>query len=133
MMHGLETIIKLNETKTITVTIGRNIGSSPMDAKQWWNFQHSIIKLAEIGKVNFAGSSNNGNESTIDVNKWSFRRWRRKSEEGGRWKGITEDNFNVVFSLVVGEIPRLKRKLTALKETHKQESIALTIGSTELI
>ena len=104
MMHGLETIIKLNETKTITVTIGRNIGSSPMDAKQWWNFQHSLLKVGEdLGKVYFAGSS-------------------MKNE------GITEDRFNVVFSLVAGEIPRLKRKLTALKKTYKQESIALTIG-----
>ena len=110
-MHGLETIIKQNETKTITVTIGRNIGSSPMDAKQWWNFQQSLLKICEIGNVYFAGSSDSG-------------KWRMKTED----EGTTEDSFNVVFSLVVGEIPRLKRQLTTLKQTYKQESIALTIG-----
>ena len=102
-MHDLQTIIKQNETKTITVTIGRNIGSSPMDSQKWWNFQQSLLKICEVGKVYFAGSS-------------------MKNE------GITEDRFNAVFSLVVGEIPRLKRKLTTLKKTYKQESIALTIG-----
>ena len=111
-MHDLQTIIKQNETKTITVTIGRNIGSSPMDSQKWCNFQQSILEMGEdLGNVYFAGSSDSG-------------KWRMKTED----EGTTEDSFNVVFSLVVGEIPRLKRQLTTLKQTYKQESIALTIG-----
>jgi len=120
IMHGLQTIIKRNETKTITVTIGRNIGSLPMDSKQWWNFQHSILKIGEnLGKVYFAGSSDNG-------------KWRMKMEDG-RWKGITEDNFNVVFSVVAGNISQVKDKLTKLKVEYEQEAIALTIGETVLL
>ena len=109
-MHGLQTIIKQNETKTITVTIGRNIGSSPMDSKKWWNFQHSTLKICEIGKVYFAGSSDNG-----------------------KWEGITEDNFNVVFSVVAGNIPQVKDELTKLKVEYEQDAIALTTGVTVLL
>ena len=118
-MHGLTTIVKQNETKTITVTIGRNIGSSPMDSQRWWNFQHRLLKIGEIGKVYFAGSSDSG--------KWEMEM------NDGRWQGITEDNFNVVFSVVAGNIPQVKDKLTKLKVEYEQDAIALTIGSTELI
>ena len=110
-MHSLEEIKAINKTKTATITIGRNVGRVPMNNKQWSFFQFDVRSIAEkLGTVYFAGGS-----------------------FAGSWKGVKEDNYTVVYSLVVGEIPRLKRKLTTLKRTYKQESIALTIGDTVLL
>ena len=110
-MHSLEEIKAINKTRTATITIGRNVGKYEWSDKLWNFFQCDLNSIAErYGTVYFAGGS-----------------------FAGSWKGVKEDNYTVIFSLVVGEIPRLKRKLTALKKTYKQESIALTIGDTVLL
>ena len=120
-MWDLKTIIKQNKQgfkavnvtvlRTATITIGRNISARPMTAGTWQTFRRSIINACHAyGEETFVESSGKG-----------------------KYKGIQEDNFTVVFSIDTLQISTLKSCLSGFCRYFSQECIALTIGETDLI
>ena len=116
-MYDLNTIKKINKNgfkgqyqspQTYTLTIGRNVNKTPLPNHKWEGFKSSINSFIE------------SHNSEIFVS----------SEGSGEWKGIKEENFTWVFSTKKYlDLDHLK----SLAKLFKQDAIALTRGSTQLI
>jgi len=103
--------------RTATITIGRNItGTDETRLRQltkhsWQMFKRSVRNIAE----------EYGTETFV------------KSSGKGKYKGVKEDNYTVVFSIDTANISELKSCLSGFCQYFNQECIALTIGNTNLI
>ena len=109
--------------RTVTVTIGRNIRKGrrgntiqelhgrSLTKHSWMMFKRSVRNIAE----------EYGSETFV------------KSSGKGKYKGVKEDNYTVVFSIDTAKISELKSCLSGFCQYFNQECIALTIGETDLI
>lgn len=97
---------------TVTVSIGRNIGTEPMSASDWANFQ-----LATRGWLVVT-------RSTIYVDG---------APSVGQWEGIAEESCTWVAELSDADVflPILRTGLGMTAANYGQEAIALTVGKTE--
>ena len=111
--------------RTATITIGRNItGTSRTFAKVDW--ETGLRQLTKHSWMMFKRSVRNiaeeyGTETFV------------KSSGKGKYNGIKEDNYTVVFSIDTANISELKSCLSGFCQYFNQECIALTIGETNLI
>tara|TARA_R110002096_G_scaffold268578_1_gene462454 strand:- start:105 stop:458 length:354 start_codon:yes stop_codon:yes gene_type:complete len=94
--------------QTHTITIGRNVGDTPLPEHKWKGFQSAISTFIK------------NHNSEIFVNSKGF----------GKWENCEEENFTWVFSTKEFlETDHLKE----LARLFKQDAIALTSGVTQLI
>lgn len=110
--HAVNRGRSLRRVKTLVVTIGRNVGSQPMDGTAWMRFKVETRKVvASWGIVVFAG------------------------EGQGIWKGQTERAYTVIVSVTgrpaESSLYPLRIALYALGKAYGQEAIAITLGKTE--
>ena len=102
----------------VSVTIGRNVDTTPMSDQRW----HEFIMDAQ---------------GTLEQN--TFERQRQAVEIAygvGVWQGIEEPNARITY-LLRSELSdeakaNLRRDLTELARFYDQDAIALTIGTSEL-
>lgn len=97
---------------TVTVTIGRNVGTVPMDRDRWRLFRQSIRDTL----VSVAS----------DIYVDSAQAW-------GEWDGTMEECATWVASVPSDSLWVLRDALPYLASTFSQEAIALTVGTTELV
>lgn len=96
---------------TVTVSIGRNVGSVPMSDEAWQNFGHAVGAL--LGRCSIVYVS--------------------AAESRGEWEGIAEDSRTWVAECTEHDAGYVREGLRALAAEFRQDAIALTIGSTELV
>lgn len=121
-MQDINTIKQVNKSglnsrlitpQTHTITIGRNIGDIPLSNHRWKGFKSCIESFIEL------------HEGEIFVNSSGHGTWI--NEEG---QEIKEENQTFVFSSCLFlDLVHLKR----LARLFRQDAIALTTGSTQLI
>ena len=102
----------------VSVTIGRNVGTTPMSDRRWREFVMDA-------------------QGTIEQNTFERQRESIEIHRGrGEWSGIEEDSAMVTVLLRSGlsdeARANLKRDLSELARFYDQDAIALTIGTSEL-
>lgn len=97
--------------RTITVTIGRNVGDEPMDLDTWNQYASSVRGLVE-GYANL----------------WTVTPYK------GSWNGTDEQAmiyYGPVSELV--DLDRLRVGLSNLATYYQQDGIGLSVGESELV
>ena len=100
--------------KTITISIGRAVGTTPMNTKKWRNF----IRL-----VNTLVADTVSPDSLWVNNAKSHNNWGTTPEESRTW----------VFDTDSHNIEQLDVALDVLRIDFGQEAIARTAGKTRLV
>jgi len=97
---------------TITVSIGRNVGSEPMSERRWAMFRNTIRNtiLDNLGAIFVDGAYSRG-----------------------EWDGITETSATWVADVEEFTVPYLEREFARIAREYLQDAIALTVGKTVLV
>lgn len=102
----------------ITVTIGRNVGDTPMSVARWSEYRSDVAALLR----RLAAS---GINPTFEFHNGY-----------GEWHGVAEDSHKATLmlnhALADDDIAWLRRDLADLAWLYDQDAIALTIGVSEL-
>lgn len=99
-------------TRTVTITVGRNIGTEPMHDCEWDELRTDLrALLARLG-------------ATVHVDCAAGR---------GTWDGIEEENVTTVAGLDAGALDALATGVATLRDRFRQDAVAMTIGETVLI
>lgn len=101
---------------TATVTIGRNIGNSPMLDGLWQQFRDDV----EIAILN-------------NLNSTSELYTRDALTSAGQYKNMTEESSTFVFGIELAQLAQLRPLLYNLAGKYEQDCIALVIGHTDLV
>ena len=88
-------------TSTYWVSIGRNIGETPMWRRDWHAYCRSIRNLGDV---------------IAEVNGQS------------EWEGIAEETYLVLLSIPTDSVPTVRAQLTTLATLHKQDGIGFVGG-----
>jgi hypothetical protein len=99
--------------RTFTVTIGRNVGSEPMEQSQWNDFVWETRTVCE----------------SVSPELWANAAHRNS------WNGISEDSFILYGPLVDNDdstVEFLRNRLDTLATKYRQDAIGLSIGESEL-
>lgn len=101
--------------RTITVTIGRNIGETPMEQDSWNGFISTTRKAVEGVTPEF----------------WTQAPYK------GAWDGLSEDSF-VFYGPLSDDVDdsrlaRLRANLATVATYYGQAAIGLSIGESELV
>lgn len=97
---------------SLVLSIGRNIGSAPMAQEKWEAFTRSAHRAIteHCGALYFAGYGT------------------------GFYEGMSEESFTLTAAAPSGSSLRsLVLALRALAREFEQDSVALTVGETELV
>ena len=99
--------------KTVTVTIGRNVGDEPLPAAAWNDYTADTRRAVEA----------------VTVDLWAVAPYR------GSWEGQPEDAVILYGSLidVDGVVEALRQRLATLATYYGQQAIGLSVGSSELV
>jgi hypothetical protein len=108
----------MQNSHTIYVTIGRNVGSEPMGDGDWAVFREDVKGTLEFHGVSLSGHPS----SVVEFNTLD-----------SSYQGVVEESaIFVMFDAVAG--PRLRHDLALLAWQRRQQSIALVDGGlTEFI
>jgi len=102
----------MDKVKTVTVTIGRNIGTSPMLPELWYEF---------ISKVRQAFTDATSEVWTVAPYKGL---WQENPEEACVFYGpVRHEEF----------IPALRTTLANLATYYHQDAIGMSVGESELV
>lgn len=97
---------------SMTVSIGRNIGNSPMSQAMWEGFTSSVLRniRSNTSAIYFVGFGT------------------------GIYEGATEESFTVVSSNPTeSALCAIRVSLSLLAHAFKQDSVALTVGETQIV
>lgn len=104
-----------------SLTIGRNVGSDPMPPIQWCSCRNDAMEILRSAARDAA--------LHVDAEERSFGI--------GVWDGIAEDNATLSIRTTAkiddSILNQLRKSVKALAATYRQDAIALTIGTSELI
>lgn len=100
---------------TATVTIGRNIGDSPMLEGLWTEFRNDI-------KETILALTSHRDLHTMDA-----------LTSAGQYKDMMEESATYVFDIYLHGLNDLRPRLVKLASKYGQECIALVIGHTDLV
>ena len=110
-MHGLEQIKENNTTYTYSITIGSNVEDRPTSYHKWLSYQVSLLPI---------------------INKYASD-LHTEANGTGFYKGISEEAYIIVFSMIAGFENQLIKDLKPLAVKYDQESIAMVKGLTTFI
>lgn len=97
---------------SMTVSIGRNIGATPMSDHLWHSFTSDVLRniRSNTGAIYFVGFGE------------------------GIYEGTTEESFTVVSSNPSDSaLCAIRVSLSLLAHAYRQDSVALSIGATEIV
>ena len=100
--------------KTITISIGRAVGTTPMNTRTWRNFIRLVNNLV-----------------ADTVNPDSL--WVHNAKSNNDWQGNPEESRTWVFDTDSSKIEQIDVALKILTIDFKQEAIARTSGKTRLV
>lgn len=101
--------------KTVTVTIGRNVGDKPLPQDVWNQFVWAITRAFD----------------TITTEQWA------NGSTKGIWQGVTEE-ARVLYGPVRQDatdldLRRFRARLATLATQYGQDAIGLSVGESELV
>jgi len=100
------------------ISIGRNVGSEPMDSFDWALFRNSVRGIADL----FKGTST----MIIEV-----------EGKGGEWLGVPEETrvFMIINPLIRSQeiVDHVKECLSSIAQEFEQDAIALVFGTSTLV
>lgn len=99
---------------TITISIGRAVGDTPMSTKNWRNFIRLVNTLVT-------------DTATADC------QWVTNAKSHNAYNGIPEESRTWVFDTDTSKIEQLDTALNVLRIDFGQECIARTSGTTRLV
>ena len=94
---------------TVTVSIGRNIGSVPMPGPEWRRFRRTVSEALAGGPV-----------------------FVRDARTVGQWEGVSEESRTWVASVDTDAVDVLLQSMRCLARAYCQDAIAVTVGHTVL-
>lgn len=94
--------------RNATISIGRNVGSTPMHTDDWNSFRLDILSVLPTAPI-FCGSGL------------------------GFYEGVKEESFTVIVDAERVDLDYLRACLQAFACQYGQECIALTVGEPELV
>jgi hypothetical protein len=100
--------------RTITVTIGRNVGPDPLPAEEWNTFVFETRQIVEA----------------VTTELWA------SGPSRSTWDGVSEENFYFYGPLNTASRVRFRRfrnRLETLATKYRQEAIGISIGTFELV
>ena len=98
-----------------SVTIGRNVGETPMSDSDWEAFISDVTEALAYHMIE--------GDDILEIHRGQ-----------GSWGGVVEDSAKVtLMSEESINVERLKIRLLRLAVANGQDAIALTIGQSELI
>ena len=98
---------------TVTISIGRGIGDSPMSARKWREFRADVR-----GALHSAGG-------TLYVDS---------AKSIGEWEGVREESATFVAGDIPADnVPALMDHMREFCERYDQDAIAFTVGETYLV
>ena len=100
--------------KTITISIGRAVGTTPMSTRTWRNFIRLVNNLV-----------------ADTVNPDSL--WVHNAKSNNDWQGNPEESRTWVFDTDSSKIEQIDVALKILTIDFGQEAIARTSGKTRLV
>lgn len=102
---------KVRRVRSVTVSIGRNLGTVPMASDLWDTYCADTLRAVRqcSSAIHYLGLGE------------------------GIYDGMTEDSFTLVGSVYRDSIDRLAYALGVLAETYGQDSVAMSVGTTELV
>lgn len=103
----------------VTVTIGRNIGSKPMDETDWENFTEDI-KSAVESSMGFQAHDMSESKDGPGV-------WDMQEEESRSLKWFYPSTPSVY------QAKTIRRRLGQVRAAYSQDAVALEFGVSELI
>ena len=108
----------MNNSHTVYVTIGRNVGSEPMPLDQWNSFRASAWRIVREYSKPIAGLFCDPIEFHSDISSYNGE--------------VEESSIFVMFNSVAGA--KMRERLAELSSVFGQDSIALVDGGlTEFI
>jgi hypothetical protein len=96
----------------ITISIGRNVGATPMTRAAWDNFHADILAT-----ITTPGA---------DV-------YVPGAHSVGEWEGVSEESRTYVASVPEDYVPAIRTRLAHLAHAYRQDAIALTVGVGSLV
>ena len=101
---------------TTLVTIGRNVGATPMSGDEWQAFKRSVLDLLMALAWRTAEGTSEG--------------WYLSDSEGrGFWDGLAEDNYTVTLihenRFTPANYEEMRNELKILAARYRQDAIAL--------
>lgn len=103
-----------------SITIGRNVGSEPMELTEWQHFVYDVRSTAEWAQLT--------RELQTDV---------EVLRGIGRWDGVSEDTAKIVFrtdgALYPETLAQIRTELRDYCDRYRQDAIALSVGGSELV
>lgn len=100
--------------KTITISIGRAVGTTPMNTKKWRNFIRLVNTLVA---------------DTVSPDSL----WVNNAKSHNAWTDTPEESRTWVFDTDFSKIEQLDVALDVLRIDFGQEAIARTAGKTRLV
>lgn len=98
--------------KSLTITIGRNVGVLPMDQSRWASFVDATRRVVEL--------------ATDEV--WAIAPYR------GSWDGVHEDAMIFYGAYGADSVTTsLREALANLATYYDQDAIAVAVGDSELV
>lgn len=98
--------------RTVTVTIGRNVGDTPMSPERWATFKNQVA---------------------WDVNISSRVVHVKRAASVGQWNGVSEDSATWVCECNDAGIAELVDRMARRAYAFEQDAIAVTVGETTLV
>ncbi|WP_263729975.1 hypothetical protein [Cellulomonas sp. SG140] len=100
----------------VTVTLGRNVGTVPMAAEEWDDFQTDAEAILE--------------GCTVREDVW----WCERHYGAGEWDGIREESVRVtLLGVVEVREAQLRLELAELADQYRQDAVALSWGESVLV
>ena len=100
----------------VSVTIGRNVGTTPMSDVRWATFEDEVSEYLSSGMQS---------DDTLEIHRGR-----------GIWDGVEEESTKITLltnsTLPYGTIG-LREFLSDLARRYDQDAIALTVGESELV
>ena len=100
--------------KTITISIGRAVGTTPMSTKEWRKFIRLVNTLVS---------------STVTTDCL----WVHNAKSHNAYNGDPEETRTWVFDTDLNNLERIDAELLTLTEDFVQDCIARTVGKTRLV
>ena len=107
--------LPLSHVHTATVSIGRESLGKPLDAAQWANFMDRVSESVKL--------------RSLQVYTWRALGLGIYTRADGTV--VSEESATWVFQLEESTVKTFAADLTAIRQDYAQESIALTLGTTQ--
>lgn len=102
----------------VVVSIGRCVGSQPMDSMSWLRFKQDTLNITEFSAVPKGILQRPDLSAQRDLGSTQY----------GVWEGVACEDAAVVMAIVpMANVPMLRNRLSVLAHKYQQDAIGLIV------